>query len=219
MKISEMIERIETGIDDPLLTTEDDILPLVVDALTEAAEEFCHADLATTSTVTVAAGGAGSVALPDDYSHDLYRVVNTTYNRSVNIRSNINVLEKLYDGLASPGIIRDVAVEGTDLYFQPSPTTDTEQVLTIFYYKQLADADLADQEHVPSWLPNRFHQGIVVDYCLKELFNLVEDDMSDQRVNTRVYEARHERAREKLRWYTRRNPKQRPVIERPARFF
>jgi len=216
MILSEMISKIETGIQDPSFTAEDDILPLINEALELAADEFPHAGLASPAVIDVTAGDAGMVFLPDDYHHDLYRVRNTTFNQPVSIRSNLNVLEKLYDGFESSGPIADVAVEGTELYFKPTPVEETQQ-LTILYYKKPVDLEADDD--TPGWLPSRFHQGIIVDYALKELWALIEDGIDGQKVNTAFYESRYEQSRGKLAYYTRRNPRQRPVIERIARFF
>ena len=219
MILEKMISLVESGIQDPSYTLEDDILPLINEALDDAAERFCHADLAKFDTVTILADAAGPVSLPNDYHHDLYRVVNTTFNRPVSIRSNLAVLESLYDGMTSPGPVQDVAVEGNELFFKPSPAMATDQVLTLFYYKKIEEFEEGDTDEEPTWIPDRFHRGIVVDYVLKELWALVEDGIDGHKVNTAFYEARHAQALVKLERHTRKNPKQKPVIVRTVRFF
>lgn len=219
MTLEEMIAKIQAGQQDPSFTVKDDVLPLINEALEEAAKKYCHADLMADHTITVVAGASNPVELPDDYSHDLYRVVNTTFNRPITIRTNPDVLAKLFDGLNSPGAIVDVAEDGRSLYFRPSPTTETEQVLAVHYYKAIEEYEEGDEEETPEWLPKRFHQGIIVDYALKELWALVEDGIDGQKINTAFYEARYERALGKLAKHTKKNPRQRPVIKRTARFF
>lgn len=218
MILSDMISRIQRGIQDPSFTVEDDILPLIQEAIETAAHELPHAALATSDVIDVDAEESGPLSLPEDYHHDVYRVENVTHNRPVNIRTNVEVLDRLYDGLESPGPIADVAVEGQELYFQPNPAT-ADQQLKVFYYAKPEPPEIDDVDYEPEWLPERLHNTIIVDYALKELFGLIEDGIDGQKVNTAFYEARYARGRQQLEKHTRQNPRQKPIIKRTARFF
>lgn len=214
MNLSDMISKIKLGVQDDGLW--DDITPLIHEAIERAAHDLPHASLATSEVLDIAEDDASPVSLPSDYHHDVYRVVNVTSSRPVSIRTNLNALDRLYDGIETPGYITDVAVEGTDLHFQYTPANEAQE-LRVFYYAQptVLTSDDVDLD----WIPERLHRGIVVDYALKELFNLIEDGVEGQKINTAFYEARYARAWEQLKRYTQSNPRQRPVVKRSARFF
>lgn len=214
MNLSDMISKVELGIQDSGFSG--DITSLIQEAIEIAAHDLPHASLATSADLSIAEDDTSPVSLPSDYHHDVYRVVNVTSNRPVSIRTNLRVLDRLYDGIDTPGYITDVAVEGTELHFQYTPANEV-QTLRVYYYAQPDLIENDDDEL--DWIPERLHRGIVVDYALKELFSLVEDGVEGQKINTAFYEARYARAWAQLERHTKNNPRQRPVVERSARFF
>ena len=218
MILEKIIKDIQTGIQDDSFTVEGHIMPLINEALDLVAYDFCHAGLASTAVINIAAGDTGPAPLPEDYHHDVYRVENETFKRPVFVRSNIDVLAKLYDELESTGPIDDVAAEGDQLYFEPYPTT-TDQRLKVYYYRKPVEYESIDTDETPEWLPASFHKSLIVDYALKELWALVEDGIDGQKINTSFYNSTYLMGLGRLTRDTRRNPKQNPAIKRTARFF
>lgn len=219
MTLEEMIAKVKAGNQDPVFSGDDIILPYINHALGMVAKRFCIDALSATSTLVIPVGTSDPVSMPENYSHDLYRVENTTYNLEVSIRSNQNVLRHLFDGMTQYGQITDVAVVDTKLHFQPNPVAGDDQSLVLFYYSTIDEYEAGDLEESPEWIPEWLHQGLIVDYALKELWGLSEDGIDGQRVNTQFYEARHNQALQEMQRFTRWTPKQRPVIKRTARFF
>lgn len=219
MTLKEMIAKVKAGNQNPTFTEEDYILPLINQALSMVAKRFCIDELAATAMVTIAAGTSAPVSMPDDYFHDLYQVENSTYRHEMLIRSNRKVLERLFTGSQATGPVTDVAVVGNSLYFQPSPAMDSDQTLLLYYYSIIEEYEAEDKDESPEWIPDWLHQGLVVDFVLKELWALEEDEIDGQRVNTAFYENKHNIALQEMAHHTRRTPRQRPVIKRTARFF
>ncbi len=218
MILEKMVEEIERGVQDDSFTLDENILPLINEALGEAAFWFCHEELNQRAEITALADP--SVSMPADFHHNLYRVVNLSFNRPVSIRTNIDVLEDLYEGITTRGVIEDVAVVGTELFFKPGLiSATTPQDLKLFYYKKPDELIEGDMALAPGWLPEQFHRGMVVNYVLKELFALIEDGIEGQKVNTEYYQGEYAKAFTKLRYHTRHNSKERPKIRRTARFF
>lgn len=222
MTLEEMIAKVKAGNQDPAFSGDDIILPYINQALGMVAKRFCIDALSATASLAIPVGTSDPVSMPDDYSHDLFRVENTTHNFEVSIRSNQNVLRHLFDGMTQYGYgpITDVAVVDTKLHFKPSPVEEGyDQSLLLFYYSTIDEYEAGDSEESPEWIPEWLHQGLIVDYVLKELWGLSEDGIDGQRVNTAFYEARHNQALQEMQHFTRWTPKQRPIIKRTARFF
>lgn len=223
MDLNEMLTRIEVAVDDDRFTVAGNFIPLINEALSELAEQYPINALATSDTITVDAAGASPVSLPDDYLHDVYRVENTTNGGNVvKIRENLNALKSLFDGCTYTGYITNVAIAGDLLHFEPNPTTDVEdQTLTLYYYKQFIPVTVpvdGEEPQTIAWVPDRFQEGLIVDYVLMEIFKLIEDGFDGQKINTAFYQSRYDAAREKFDAYTLTNPRQKPVIKRNAQF-
>ena len=218
MNLGTILSRIETGIQDPSFTREDNLLPLVNEFVTEVSELFLFPSLQSYAQLTVAADlEVNHIDLPTNYHRDLYRVYNVNLKREVNIRSNVKALERLYDGFQGTGYIQDVAVQDRELWFRP--TIEQEQALDLFYYRKpvlIEDAD--DEDMLLDGVPENL-AVIAVDYALMQLYNLVEDGVTGMPVNTEKYSVRYQAGLGKLNEYCKQSPKQVPVVQRSARFF
>jgi len=217
MILETILARIETGIQDPSLTREDDICPLVNEFVAEVSELFTLPDLQEQETIAIAiADNPAFIAMPDTFAHDLYRVYNEKSLESVSIRSNIKALENLYSGWGSPGMIQDVALEHKTLWYRPLPVQD--QSLTLFYYREPVSVEFDDEDSVLDGIPPNLAK-IAIDYALKELYALAEDGIDGQKVNTLYYTDRYNIGLSKIAMHCKTAPKFTPVIKRSARFF
>ncbi|MBC8442002.1 MAG: hypothetical protein H8D87_20230 [Deltaproteobacteria bacterium] len=217
MILETILARIETGIQDPSLTREDDICPLVNEFVSEVSELFTLPGLQEHETIAVAiADNPVFIAMPDIFAHDLYRVYNETSRETVSIRSNIKALENLYSGWESPGMIQDVALEHKTLWYRPLPVQD--QFLTLFFYREPVPVEFDDDEAHLDGIPYNLNT-IAVDYALKELWALAEDGIDGQKINTLYYTDRYNIGLAKLAKHCQTAPRFTPVIKRSARFF
>ena len=220
MNVSRIIAKIETGIQDPSFTIEDDILPLVNDFVDEVSELYTVPDLQDQATVSVEASATeNQISMPDNYGRDLYRVYTTLSLKEVNIRGSIKVLEKLYNGRESTDFIKDVALESKTLWFKPLPVE--AQDLRLFYYRKpepIEFEDVEDEDTVLDGIPSHLAK-IAVDYALKELWALVEDGIDGKKINTLFYTEKYNVGLAKIALYCKEAPKCVPVITRSARFF
>ncbi|MBT3484086.1 MAG: hypothetical protein HOG03_11550 [Desulfobacula sp.] len=217
MILEKILTRIETGIQDPSLTMEDDICPLVNEFVAEVSQLFTLPDLQEQKTIEIVVDeNPTTLVMPETFAHDLYRVYNETSRKKVNIRSNIKALEGLYSGWESPGMIQDAALEHKTLWYRPIPVQD--QSLTLFYYREPVPVEFDDDEALLDGIPPNFAK-IAVDYALKELFALEEDGIDGKKVNTLYYTDRYNIGLAKLAKHCKTAPKHTPVIKRSARFF
>jgi hypothetical protein len=220
MKVTRIIAKIETGIQDPSFTIEDDILPLVNDFVDEVSELFTVPELQDQDTVSIEESATeNSIPMPDDYGRDMYRVYSSLSLKEVNIRGSLKVLERLYTGQETTDFIQDVVVVGKALWFRPLPVT--AQDLTLYYYRKPvpvefddADDEDLDLDGIPSHLAK-----VAVDYALKELWALVEDGIDGKKINTAYYTDKYNIGLAKIAEHCKGAPKCVPVVTRSARFF
>ena len=222
MNLAEIFEKIEAGNQNPSFTREAFSLPLVNEAIQMVAKRFCINELAGEQTLTVSPATSNYIALPDNYNHDLYLVKNiSNNNKEVNIRPNIQVLERLFPGEPVPGYITDVAATESRLYFAPAlcETETEDQELKIYYYISVDEYGIGDVDEEPEWIPKDLHKGLIVDFVLKELWSLEDDGIDGQKYNTVFYDNQHNKALQNMARHTRFNPRCRPRTQRTARFF
>lgn len=219
MNLAEIFTKIEAGNQNPSFTRELVTLPLVNDAIQMVAKRFCCSRLETTAEIVADPTTLNYVALPDNYNHDLYLIINTIDNNEVSIRTNRAVLLRLFSKLSTHGYITDATVTEDNLYFAPAPHEDNvEQTLKIFYYCKVDEYEIGDLDEEPAWIPVDLHKGLIVDYVLKALWTLEEDGIDGKKFNTIFYEKQHDKALGSMARHTRWNPRQKPVIKRSASF-
>ncbi len=217
MNLVTILTRIATGIQDPGLSVEYDICPLVNEFVAEVSELFTLPGLQDQETIDIViADDPTFIEMPATFAHDLYRVYNVTSKESVNIRSNIKALENLYSGWESPGMIQDVALDHKTLWYKPLPVQD--QSLTLFYYREPIPVDFDDDEAQLDGIPDNLNK-IAIEYALKELWALAEDGIDGQKVNTFYYTDRYNVGLAKLAKHCKTAPRFTPVIKRSAGFF
>jgi len=218
MNFDRVLTLIETGVQDPSFIKEDYILSMVNECVEETSNMFNLPDLQAREVVTISAGEE-SVNMPATFARELYRVYNETSLKEVNIRSNVNVLEEMYDPTQSAGMVKDVAEYNGILWVKPK--ADLEQDLNLFFYRKpvpLDEDDLDDVDKHLDGIPNHLCQ-VVVDYCLMRLFTLIEDGIEGNKVNSLHYAGLYTAGLAKVEAYCKFTPKQKPRVRRSARFF
>jgi len=84
------------------------------------------------------------------------------------------------------GSLYKVIEKGNNLYYQRLPTTIED--ITIHFYR-LPVAMVGDSD-VPDGLPEHLHTSLLVNYVCYKIYELIEDGIEGESVNTQRYEQR-----------------------------
>lgn len=150
--------------------------------LQEIAAVLAIPGLSATDTVTVTSTDDGHVAMPDDFSHDLYLATTETYPNGLILCENLKTLFAQYDP-EETGNVRMVAVQYQHLYY--APFVEEDEDITLYYYRHPDAVTLGDD--LPSWMPVHLQKPLVVNYLAKEIFAQVEEGIDGQLPNTAKY--------------------------------
>ena len=182
MHTKRLLDKIENKLQDSSYAREE-ILSDLNDLLSYVSATYPLPSLQTTSNVT-ATSGSSSIAVPDDYHCNLFRVENTTTERVCKVVFNFKVLASMHDGLTVAGSVVDVAVENGILHYRKFPTVN--ETLKLFYNQKptiLTDSELSS----PDCLPAHLHDPILSSYILYDKFSEIEDGIEGAKNNTTFY--------------------------------
>jgi len=138
--------------------------------------------LSASDTVTVTSMDEGHVALPVDFSHDLYLATTEEYPNGLILCENLKSLIAQYDP-EETGNVRMVAVQFQELYY--APFVEEDEDITLYYYKNPDALTLVGL--LPSWMPVHLQKTLMVNYLAKEIFSQVEEGIDGQMPNTTKY--------------------------------
>lgn len=193
--IARVVEIIQDGSFD-----EDAILEMINEGrVTIAAEAepglpYLRADATVTTT-----SAASSVALPTNYHRGLFWVGSASQKRRIGTRigdyHNLMTFMERFPMMDAAGQIEAVCVDGTNLLYQ-GRANDT---LTLKYFKVPEEIDIADIETAtPAELPVWAQKPLLVAYCCREIYSIIEDGIEGPKTNTDHWEAMFSRAQMKL---------------------
>ena len=141
------------------------------------------------SSAFTATTDASYGSLPSDYYRDLNYVFSSSNEQDVDIYPSYEWLRKEYMSVwDDTGDVTGVAIDGSNLHYQGIPST--AETIQLHYYTQ--PTLLSDDTDTPSCLPMHLARRILVAYCCKELFTLIEDGIDGQKTNTSYWNARFE---------------------------
>jgi hypothetical protein len=113
----------------------------------------------------------------------------------------LDELISIYPSLAVEGDLVHFALEGDILWYQQIPTTATS--LTLIYYA--VPDTLTDGSDIPTDIPEVLHRDLIVNKSCEILFDLIEDGVNVQKVNTLECRGKYEVAVGKLQsWVSKR---------------
>jgi len=150
--------------------------------LQEIAAVLAIPGLSTSDTVTATSTDDGHVALPVDFSHDLYLATTEEYPNGLILCENLKSLIAQYDP-DETGNVRMVAVQFQDLYY--APFVEDDEDITLHYYKNPEALTLGGI--LPSWMPVHLQKSLMVNYLAKEIFTQIEEGIDGQMPNTAKY--------------------------------
>lgn len=161
------------------------------------------------------------VDLPSTYHKNLYQVTCNEQPSPIVILPNRKALLERWDGdLSHSGPVQDVAIAGSNLFYQPIPEEAIN--LTLWFYARptlLIKHDPEDADDIPTCIPLEFHRDLLVNYAVKEIYDEIEDGIDGQKVNTKRYEGKYQQALAKFYQSIKHKSKEVPYIRRHAHFF
>jgi hypothetical protein len=165
MNLGQIISEIQIVLDDPAIFRAK-IVEEVNRKLVESMAIVKNPELITTDEVTVVENGL-SVAMPDDYHHDLLEAYSTTQEKHLIIRTSSKALYADYDYPDDDDgdDIDECAVDGATLYVRPKSSQD-DTIMVRYYGRPTA---LSDNEDIPSTVPDHLHKKLLVSGPLGEL--------------------------------------------------
>jgi hypothetical protein len=106
-----------------------------------------------------------------------------------------------YPTMTEAGDVEYCTLEGDILWYAKIPTTAT--ALTVVY--RAVPATLVNDGNIPTDIPYYLHNGLIVNKTCAKLFDLIEDGLETQKVNTQACIALYDKAVISLRaWASRR---------------
>lgn len=196
MLASEIISKVMYKCRESSFSAED-----ILDILNRGRWEICGTvklpALMTTDTVTTTAD-AGSVALPSGYHHGLWYVYSASQSRRIGRReedyTNPSRFYARGGASSSTGDILQCCVFGSNLLYTPR-AADT---LTLTFFQEIEDIAATEE---PSELPKHLHEQLLANYCLREIYDEIEDETNGPKNNTDRYNNYFQRAMASLREY------------------
>jgi hypothetical protein len=166
---------------------------IVNDVLQEVVNEVHIPALKTLTTVGTVVGQSYT-NLPDRMTGRLL-FVGTETGKLAQADGGLSELLEDDPTMSTTGDLSKVALEGTVLWYISQPLVVTNIVLLI--YKEplslVADGETA------SCLPSYIHRDLLVYGAAKVLWNIIEEGIDGEKVNTAVYEGFYQKGLDKLR--------------------
>lgn len=119
--------------------------------------------------------------LPDAFGRELFFA--TAGGIAVKVFDTFSEFLRYYPTLSLTSTVVAVSHKGKKLYYQGKPPSNVD--ITIHFYRR--PVDMEDDSDEPDGIPEHLQESLIVGWAAKEIFNLVEDGIGDQKTNTVVY--------------------------------
>ena len=198
MNFLELKDEVEILVDDPSAAIMDRIPGLVNEAVLAVANAPgivlpSLKALYTSETVL----GQAYLGLPDNNAERLLFVSAVGSGTQISINNTLEDLLGDYPTLTEEGDVEAVALEGSTLWYHKIPSLATP--LLVLYYKR--PAVLVLDTDIPSEIPEHLHRNTIIAHAGMVLYNLIEDGIEGEKVNTAVQMNFRDRGVVELREY------------------
>lgn len=198
MNFLELKDEVEILVDDPSAVIMDRIPGVVNEAVLAVANAPGIVlpglkALYTSETVL----GQAYLTLPDNNAEKLLFVSAVDSGTPISVNNTLEDLLGDYPTLTEEGDVEAVALEGSTLWYHKIPSLATP--LLVLYYKKPEVLTL--DTDIPSVIPEHLHRKTIVPYAGMILYNLIEDGIEGEKVNTAVQMNFHDQGIIELREY------------------
>lgn len=184
MQLSDIREEVKLTVQD--ITFTDDVVDSYINDIYFAVVASCLVpELKGIDTVTTVLlqPYASMSGVTGGFSGVLSRVYNSD-NRSLLILYSLEALMDLKGNLIDPGSVEVVALEGSTLWYYPTPAV--AEVLTVIYYRN--PMLLINDSSVPDAIPDFLHRQILVHGAASLCYDKIEGGVEGLKVNTKSHE-------------------------------
>jgi len=166
--------------------TSTDVISYINKALNEISGRFLLPELEAEDTVDTTVDQNYS-ALPSNFQRNLHYCYSEDNNREVKVYKSFRLILRSVGVIDQAGYVVGVAVRGGNLHYQRIPSA--AETLQIHYYKN--PTVISGVDGSPSCIPQQLGRALLVNYCCKEIFSLIEEDTDGKKPNTDKYEGKY----------------------------
>lgn len=179
---AEIYDAVQDKIDDTSYT-QADVMKIANKGRLWIASQVLLPALQTDGTVTTVADTA-YVALPTDYMRNLTQCYSTTNERWIKVWEDLRLFLRCFTKLDQTGYVIGVSIRGDYLHYQYVPDDDDYdlETLKLWYYKHPTPFTVVGDK--PTELHAALAEDLVAEWCIKEIFDEIEDGLEGQKVNT-----------------------------------
>lgn len=171
----------------------DDVLQYFNDCIMDLAGEFLLPDLDTWVDIATDPN-TDHARLPVRYMKNLRYAHSITHNREIRRYGGLSQLYRLFSTLDQTGRVLGVCAQGNDLYYQRIPSSAETIRINFYRFPDL----LATRFDKATCLPDHLVKPLLLNYAAKEIFNLIEDGVEGQKINTSKHSNEYDKYRAKL---------------------
>jgi len=198
MNYSELLREVKSVVADASPTILVSIPDMINEAIQLIAEEAYLPSLKTMFTVTTNTSAAYTT-VPTAFSGKLTYV--GTSDGEIKRYNSVEELIREFPAMDEVGDVEGIALEGTVLWYQKIPSTAT--TLTCIGYN--SPTALSNSTDTPDCIPEYLHRGLIVNKTAMLCYNIIEDGMEAEKVNTVLFENLYQKSVAKLgEWVSKR---------------
>lgn len=193
MNASQLIDHVESKIQDNAYSRDENILPLLNEAMLQGVSMLISAGyflpaLVATDIVTILAGES-SADLPADFYKKAISCsvgyIGSDGQRELRLFDNYGDLIRMYPGLEYEGEMKVAYAGGGKLVVQGKPSVDTD-VKVIYVKKPVMFEDDSEDEY-PTAFPEELHRSLLGSYAIFKIMEEIEDGMEGSRKTDTTY--------------------------------
>ena len=190
--LSDLHDEVSIVVQDSSETIEDMIDQKIEEAFFAVHSRCIIPDLKRIGSFTTVVGQAWTT-MPTGFNGKLLFVGNDSTSLAI-ADSGVTQLMEVTPLLDESGPVHTVGLEGSILYYQGIPSSPITYPL-LYVIKPTA---LSVSDEVPSYIPEYLQRSLFIHYAAAQIFNIIEDGIDGEKVNTSAQLLLHEKAVEQL---------------------
>lgn len=180
MLLSEIVQEVKNIVQDS--TFDNAIVGYVNEAFLQASGRVNLPDLKRIGIAATVPGlqYVSLAGIANGFNGRLSKLLSTTILRFKSLEDLVSWVSDQSRDLSEVGAVEAVALEGKTLWYFPSPAT-TESIMCVLFSNP---TQLAEDEDTPSEFPEVCHRNIGVHGAAYQAFQIIEDGIESDKINT-----------------------------------